>query len=150
MHSPMEHLAFAYYASRVDPRRYLEQTYGVRRLATPPLPPPPPETRAMTRWTFDNPRATLEQCSPDSNLHRVPGTVEAVVAEVLPGAQCSARWWYPTVSGTPGVQSGDKSVYGRITVTVPQSTDRDTLCLRLTAAVRNATKGPAPDIEVVW
>ena len=48
MHSPMEHLAFAYYASRVDPRRYLEMTYGVRRLATPPPPPSPPETRAMT------------------------------------------------------------------------------------------------------
>jgi hypothetical protein len=146
MHSPMEHLAFAYYASRVDPRRYLEQTYGVRRLAT----PPPPETRAMTRWAFDNARATLEQCSPDSNLHRVPGTVEAVVAEVLPGAQCSARWWYPKLTGTPGVPSGDRSVYGRITVTVPEGTDREALCLRLTAAVRNATEGPAPDIEVVW
>jgi hypothetical protein len=146
MHSPMEHLAFAQYASRVDPRRYLEQTYGVRRLAT----PPPPETRAMTRWTFDNPRATIEQCSPDSNLHRVPGTIEAVVAEVLPGAQCSARWWYPTVRGTPGVPSGDRSVFGRITVKVPEGTDREALCLRLTAAVRNATEGPAPDIEVVW
>lgn len=42
--SPMEHLAFVHYADRVDPRKALEMTYGVRRLAT----PPPPETRAMT------------------------------------------------------------------------------------------------------
>lgn len=102
------------------------------------------------RWAFTDPRATVEQCSPDSNLHRVPGTVEAVVAEVLGDAPWSARWWYPTVSGTPGVPSGDRSVFGRITVQVPSGTDRAALCLRLTAAVRNATEGPAPDIEVVW
>jgi hypothetical protein len=41
-------------------------------------------------------------------------------------------------------------VFGRITVQVPEGTDRAALCLRLTAAVRNATEGPAPDIEVVW
>ena len=33
-------------------------------------------------WTFDDARRTLEQCSPDSNLHRVPGTVEAIGASV--------------------------------------------------------------------
>ncbi len=101
-------------------------------------------------WTFDDARRTLEQCSPDSNLHRVPGTVEAVAAEVLPDDPWSARWWYPTVMGTPGVRVGDCSVYGRITITVPEGVDREALCLRLTAAVRNATKGPAPDVEVVW
>lgn len=101
-------------------------------------------------WTFADPRATVEQCSPDSNLHRVPGTIEAVVAEVLGDAPWSARWWYPTVSGTPGVPSGDRSVFGRITVKVPEGVDREALRLRLTAAVRNATEGLAPDVEVVW
>jgi len=47
----------------------------------------------MTRWTFDNPRATIEQSTGHSRLHRVPGAVEAVLAETLPSAQCSARWW---------------------------------------------------------
>mgnify|MGYP007068809218 CR=1 FL=1 len=102
------------------------------------------------RWQFDNARATLEQCGPTTNLHRVPGTVEAVVAEVLPDAPWSARWWYPTVMGTPGVRVGDCSVYGRITITVPEGVDREALCLRLTAAVRNATEGLPPDVEVVW
>ncbi len=101
-------------------------------------------------WTFDDARRTLEQCSPDSNLHRVPGTVEAVAAEVLPDDPWSARWWYPTVMGTPGVCSGDKSALGRITVQVPEGVDCEALCLRLTAAVRNATEGPSPDVEVVW
>ena len=100
-------------------------------------------------WTFDDARRTLEQCSPDSNLHRVPGTVEAVVAEVLPGAPWSARWWYPTVMGTPGVCSGDKSALGRITVQVPEGVDREALCLRLKAAVSNVMRGATPDIEVV-
>ncbi len=101
------------------------------------------------RWTFDDARNTIAQCSPDSNLHRVPGTVEAVAAEVLPDDPWSARWWYPTVMGTPGVRSGDKSALGRITVQVPEGVDREALCLRLTAAVRHATEGPAPDVEVV-
>lgn len=37
MHSPMEHLAFVHYADRVAPRKAIEMTYGVRRLATPPV-----------------------------------------------------------------------------------------------------------------
>ena len=101
-------------------------------------------------WRFDNARATIEQATGHSHLHRVPGVVEATLAETLPGAQCSARWWYPTVMGTPGVCSGDKSALGRITVQVPEGVDREALCLRLTAAVRNATEGLAPDVEVVW
>lgn len=45
----------------------------------------------MTRWTFDNPRATIEQSTGHSRLHRVPGAIEAVLAETLPGAQRRAE-----------------------------------------------------------
>jgi hypothetical protein len=102
------------------------------------------------RWTFDDARNTIAQCGPTTNLHRVPGTIEAVLAEVLPGVPWSARWWYPIVMGTTGICSGDNSVYGSITVTVPDSVDRAALCLRLKAAVSNVMRGATPDIEVVW
>lgn len=101
------------------------------------------------RWTFDDARDTIAQCGPDSGLHRVPGVVEATLAEVLCDAPWEARWWYPTISGTPGVCSGDKSALGRITVQVPEGVDREALCLRLKAAVSNVMRGATPDIEVV-
>jgi len=62
--SPMEHLAFAHYASRVDPRRYLEMTYGVRRLATPPFTCPRLGIGSVEPWPDPPPTVTTNSTGP--------------------------------------------------------------------------------------